>query len=146
MRRRASGEDVENQTRAVDDLHVEGALEIALLGRAEIVIDQYHIVANVVAPGLDLLELPFADVGAGQRMGELLGHRAYDLDVDGFGQPRQFFQRVGGSPGLVLMLDGDQEGMFGGAVGGMGRAWNGNLLGITFNSDGPPIVPLGAKT
>jgi len=63
-------------------------------------------------------------------MCELLGYRADDLDVDGFSKPRQFFQRIGGCPGLVLTLDGDQEGMFGWAVGGMGRAWNGNLLGV----------------
>ena len=40
-------------------------------------------------------------------MGELLRYRANDLDVDGFGQPRQFFQRIGGSPRLILTLDGD---------------------------------------
>jgi hypothetical protein len=40
----------------------------------------------------------------------------------------------------VLTLDGDQEGMFGWAVGGMGRAWNGNLLGIT-SDEGLLIVP-----
>jgi hypothetical protein len=63
-------------------------------------------------------------------MRELLGHRAHDLDVDGLGQPRQLFQRIGGCPGLILTLDGDQERMFGRAVGGMWRAWNGSLLGI----------------
>jgi hypothetical protein len=63
-------------------------------------------------------------------MGELLRYRANDLDVNGFGQPRQFFQRIGGSPRLILTLDGDQERMFGWAVGGMGRAWNGSLLGV----------------
>jgi hypothetical protein len=66
-------------------------------------------------------------------MRELLRYRTHDLDVDGLGQPRQFFQRIGGSPGLILPLDGDQEGMFGRAVGGMGRAWNGSLLGVIVN-------------
>jgi hypothetical protein len=82
-------------------------------------------------------------------MRELLGHRAHDLDVDGFGQPRQFFQRIGGSPGLILALDGDQEGMFGWTAGGMGRAWNVNLLVVIVNldSDGLVIVPRrGVKT
>src|SRR5215213_9875268 len=76
-------------------------------------------------------------------MGELLGHGSDDLDVDGFGQPRQFFQRIGGSPRLILALDGDQEGMFSGAVGGMWRAWNGSLLGVIIisNRNGLLIVP-----
>jgi hypothetical protein len=127
--RRAPGEDIEDKRRAIDDLHVERALEIPLLSGAEIVVDHNHVITDVVAPGLDLFELPFSDVGAGQRMSQLLGHRAHDLDVDSFGQPRQLFERIGGGPGLVLTLDGDQESVFGGAVGGMGRAWNGNLLG-----------------
>jgi hypothetical protein len=90
--RRTAGEDVENQARPVDDLHVERALEIALLGWSQIVVDHDDVVADVVAPGLDLLELPLADVGAGQGMGELLCYRANDLDVDGLCEPRQFFQ------------------------------------------------------
>ena len=129
MCRRAAGEDVEDERCAIDDLDVERTLEVALLGGAEIVVDHDHVVADVVAPGLDLVELPFADVGAGQGMRELLCYRADDLNVDGFGQPRQFFQRIGGRPGLILTLDGDQESLFSWAVGRMGRAWNGNLLG-----------------
>ena len=36
VRRRPAGEDVEDQSRAIDDFDVERALEIALLGRREI--------------------------------------------------------------------------------------------------------------
>ena len=141
--RGAASEDVEDERRAVNDLDVEGALEIALLRGAEIVVDHDHVVANGIAPGFDLLELPFADVGAGQGMGELLGYRAHDLDVDGFGQPRQLFQGIGGCPGLIRMLDGDQKGLFSWAVGGMGRAWNGSLLDVfvSLDSDGFLIIP-----
>jgi hypothetical protein len=131
--RRAAGEDVEDERCPIDDFDIERALEVALLSGAEIIVNHDHVVVDVVAPGLDLLELPFANVGAGQGMRELLGDRAYDLDVDGFGQPRQFFQRIGGRPGLVLTLDGDEKSVFGGAVGGMWRAWNGNLLGVIVN-------------
>ena len=76
-------------------------------------------------------------------MRELLGYRADNLDLDGFSQPRQFFQRIGGSPRLILTLDGDQEGMFGWAGGGMGSVWNGNLLGVIVisNRDELLIVP-----
>ena len=88
MRRRAAGENVEDECRAVDDLDVEGTLEVALLGGAEIVIDHDDVVADIVTPGLDLLEFPFANVGAGQWMRELLGDRADNLDIDGLGQPR----------------------------------------------------------
>jgi hypothetical protein len=78
-------------------------------------------------------------------MGELLGYRADDLDVDGFGEPCQLFQGVGGCPGLMLTLDGDQEGMFGWAVGGMWRAWNGNLLSVFSGSGGLFIVLPGTR-
>jgi hypothetical protein len=88
VRRRAAGEYVEDECCAIDDLDVERTLQVALLGWAEVVINHHDVVADVVAAGLDLLELPFADVGTGQGVGELLGYRTYDLDVDGFGQPR----------------------------------------------------------
>jgi hypothetical protein len=65
VRRRATGEDVEDQSRAIDHFDVERALEIALLGGSEIVVNHDHVVADIVAPGLDLLELPLADVGTG---------------------------------------------------------------------------------
>ena len=74
-------------------------------------------------------------------MRELLGDRAHNFDVDGFGQPRQLFQGIGCRPGLILPLDGDQEGLFSRVVGGMGRAWNGNLLGMMSDSGGFLIVP-----
>src|SRR5215218_8298675 len=76
-------------------------------------------------------------------MRELLGYRADNLDLDGFSQPRQFFQRIGGSPRLILTLDGDQEGMFGWAGGGMGSVWNGSLLSVIVisNRDELLIVP-----
>jgi hypothetical protein len=141
VRRRAAGEDIEDERRAIDDLDIECTLEIALLGGAEIVVDHDHVVADIIAPGLDLLEFPFADVGAGQGVREFLGYRAHDLDVDGFGQPRQLFQGIGCCPGLILTLDGYQEGLFGWAVGGMGRAWNGNLLRIVSDNAGFLIVP-----
>ena len=41
----------------------------------------------------------------------------------------------------MLALDGDQERMFGGISGGMRDASDGNLLGISSDSDGLPIVP-----
>jgi hypothetical protein len=141
VRRRAAGENVEDECRTVDDLDVEGTLEVALLGGAEIVIDHDDVVADIVTPGLDLLEFPFANVGTGQGMRELLGDRAHDLNVDGFGQPCQLFQGIGCRPGLILTLDGDQEGLFSWAVSGMGRAWNGNLLGITSDSGEFLIIP-----
>jgi hypothetical protein len=74
-------------------------------------------------------------------MRELLSYRAHDLDIDGFGQPRQLFQGIGCRPGLILTLDGDQESLFSWAVGGMGRAWNGNLLEITSDSGEFLIIP-----
>jgi hypothetical protein len=122
---RAAGEDIQNQRGSVDDHDVEGAFEVALLGRGEIVVDHDHVVRDVGAPLLDLFQLALADVGAGERVGESLRDRPDDLDVDGFGEAGQLFQRVGGRPGLTRPLDGDQERMLGGAVGGEWCAWNG---------------------
>src|SRR3954471_6725971 len=65
MRGRATGEHVKDERRAIDDFDIERPLQVALLSGSEIVVDHDYVVANVVAAGFDLLELPLADVGAG---------------------------------------------------------------------------------
>jgi hypothetical protein len=60
-------------------------------------------------------------------MGKLLRHGADDFDVDRLRQPRQLLQRIGRRPGLTGTLDGDEEGMLGGAVCRKWDACNGDL-------------------
>ena len=61
---RMLGEDVEDQLRAVDDARRERVLEAALLGRAELVVDEQRLRARVRELRLQLVELPFPDVAA----------------------------------------------------------------------------------
>jgi hypothetical protein len=92
MSGRAAGKDIEDQRSAVDDHDVEGAFEIALLGRSEIVVDHDHVIVDVGTAILDFFQFALADVGAGQRVSELLRDGPDDLYVDGFGEAGQLFQ------------------------------------------------------
>src|SRR6266511_4773969 len=56
------GEDVEDQLRAVDDAGRELVLEQALLGRAELVVDEQRFGAGVGECALELDELALADI------------------------------------------------------------------------------------
>ena len=58
------GEDVEDQLGAVDDPRLERVLERPLLRRAQLVVDDQHFCPGLSVCLLQLVELPFADVGA----------------------------------------------------------------------------------
>ena len=118
MCRRPAGEDIQDQGRAVNDLDVETPLQVALLGGREIAVDHDDVVAKILLTRLDLFQLALADVCAGQGVGELLGHRADNLDVDRLCQSGQLLERVGGLPGLPGLFDGDEQGVLDGTVGG----------------------------
>jgi hypothetical protein len=62
------------------------------LSRGEIVVDHDHVIVDVGAAILDFFQLALADVGAGQRVSELLRDGSYDLYVDGLGEASQLFQ------------------------------------------------------
>jgi hypothetical protein len=68
-------------------------------------------------------------------VGELLGDRPDDFDVDRLGQPGQLFERIGGGPGLSGALDGDEQGVLGGTVGRKWDASDGSLLGMASSMD-----------
>ena len=61
MAARALGEDVEDQAGAVDHAAAQRLFEVALLHRAEPVIDQHQIGAGGVGRGLHLFQLAAAD-------------------------------------------------------------------------------------
>ena len=69
------GEDVEDQLRPVDHARVERVLEVALLRRVELVVDEQALGLAVGEALLQLLELALADVGALRRAGAGAGTR-----------------------------------------------------------------------
>jgi hypothetical protein len=117
-----AGEDVEDERRAVDDHDVEFALEVALLGRAQLAVDHDDVVVERLPQLLDLRQLAFADVGPGVRVVDLLRDRTNHFDVDRLSEARQLFQRVGRHPVLILLFHGDEECLLGRALGNDGFA------------------------
>jgi hypothetical protein len=101
------GEDVEDQLGAIDDARRQRILEVALLGRVELVIDQEGLGSGFRELRLQLPELPFPHVAA------LVGSRtALDQLTDGLhsGGTRKLTQLIE----LVLLVDpwsqhGDDE-------------------------------------
>jgi hypothetical protein len=92
VRLRAPGENVENQRRAIEDLDLEHLLQIAKLRRGELVVDDDQVVLEGLLERLDLFELPGAEVGSGDWMGQALCDRADDFDVGGFGEACKLFE------------------------------------------------------
>jgi hypothetical protein len=135
----AASEDIENERRAVDHLDIERAFQVALLRRGEVVVDHDDVVPGFFPAHSDLFQFPFTDVGAGQRMSELLRSRTDDLDIDGLGQASQLFQRIGSRPGLSRALDSDEESMLRRPVGGKWDASNESLL-MRLSSMGEPAA------
>ena len=74
------GEDVEDQLRAVDHARLQSVLELALLGRRELVVHDQRLGARLRERLLQLRQLPFADVGAGIRPPPLLNELGHGLD------------------------------------------------------------------
>src|SRR6185312_2428493 len=66
------GEDVEDELRAVDDASLQRVLERALLGRAQLLVDDEHLRGGGAVGLLQLFELPFADERARVRMRAVL--------------------------------------------------------------------------
>ena len=66
---------------------------------------------------------------------EFLRHRTHDLDIDRFGQPGQFFERIGDFPGGIAGFDADQEGVFIRLVRDVKISRNGSLLSYGSNID-----------
>src|ERR1039457_7193623 len=90
----ALGENVENERGAVEDLAIEGPLQIATLGRGKLVIKDDGIDIRLVANPGEFLRLAFADVGGRARRGQLLDAVADDFAARGGGQLRKLLQRI----------------------------------------------------
>jgi hypothetical protein len=105
----ALGEDIDNQRRAVQDFDVQSLLQVALLRRAQLVVEDHHRVVGVLPLRDDLLELAFADVRGGVRVVQLLD-RAPDHHCAGrVCQQRQLIQRCLGADAGVTCLAFDRH-------------------------------------
>ena len=92
------GEDVEDHRLAVDDVAVEGALQVPLLCWGEAVVEDDNVDVEPLGNGRQLVDLSLAHEG--RRIGGVALHQ-YDVDRVGtrcLGEPRQLFE---GSFGLL---------------------------------------------
>ena len=110
-RPRVLGEDVQDERRAVQHLHLEGLLQRALLGRRELIVEDDGRVGEGVPLGGDLLHLAAADVGGRARAGQPLHRLADDARPGGVRQQRQLLQRALRRPAVLPAVDTrrDQE-------------------------------------
>ncbi len=113
-----ASEDIENQRGAIDDLDIEHLLKVSLLGWRQLVVDQDEVILERLTPLLDLLQLTFPDVGAGERVFQSLADRADDLNINRLGKAGKLLQGVGRRPGRVRTFYRDEERIFGRSVGG----------------------------
>ena len=78
---RVLGEDVQDQLRAVDDPRIQRVLEVALLRRGQLVVDEERLRSRFAVCALQLLELPLADVRAAVGTVAVLHQQADRLDA-----------------------------------------------------------------
>src|SRR5262249_19293873 len=83
---RVLGEDVEDQLGAVDDARAELVLQVSLLHRVELVVDEEALGVGVCEALLEFGDLPFPDVGSLRRARAMLHDASDRLDA---GRPRQ---------------------------------------------------------
>ena len=87
------GEDIKDQSAAIQHLHPQILRQCAHLRGAEVVIENDHGGALAVHQFLDLCHFALADEGAGLRHGAVLQHRGCHLTAGGFHQRGQVLQR-----------------------------------------------------
>ena len=80
------GEDVEDQLRPVDDPRLERVLEVALLRRLELVVDDQRVGSELLERLLDLFDLALAHVRPHGRACAVLDDRSHGLDARGAGE------------------------------------------------------------
>ena len=114
----SGGENVEDESGAVDNLCLEPIFENPLLGRGELVVYDDGPVVKLTFQIFDFFQLALAQIGlAGSR--ELLGDDAHDLAAGALGEEGEFVEGVLEAPKAFDASDGgpDKEGLLGGRVG-----------------------------
>ena len=108
-----AGENIQDQGGAVDDLFADFCFEVALLGGAEFVVEDYNISFELVLEVAYFLQLALADV-VGGGLFEALVDRCGNLRAGGVGELGEFVQGGLEAPGIAgaLELDADEEGAF----------------------------------
>ena len=95
-RLRAAGEDVEDEARAVEDFHLQLALDVRHLLRGQVVVENHQADVVVLDVGAQLLELALAHVGARVGVVELLHEHLFGDGTGGVGQKGQLGQILHG--------------------------------------------------
>ena len=88
------GEDVEDQLRPVDDARLQRVLELPLLHRSELVVDEQDVRPGGRVGVLEFHELALADVAARIRLRTVLDERPHGLDACGSRQIPQLGQLI----------------------------------------------------
>jgi hypothetical protein len=88
------GEDVEDQLRSVDHARQQRILEVALLARVELVVDEERVGSSLPELGLQLPELPLPDVAALVGPRPPLDELAYRFDAGGARKLTQLVELV----------------------------------------------------
>jgi hypothetical protein len=104
---RVLGEDVEDQLRPVDDSRGERVLELPLLGRSELVVDEQRLGPGLLERARELAQLSLADVAALIRPRALLDDLADRLDARGSRQLAELAELLSGID--VRPQHGDDE-------------------------------------
>ena len=108
-----AGEDVKDQRGAIDhlDLLAQYALDLPLLARGKLLVEDHDIGAQLQHQRLQFAQLAGADEGGRVRMYQPLGQRALHGQACGLGQQRQLGERVlhRENPRLSRQADADQN-------------------------------------
>ena len=109
----ALGEDLEDQVRAVVDANFraalgQGALQVADLGRGEVVVEDDGAGVVQAADALQLLDLAGAGEGGGVGAVAAAGDDLADLAAGGLGEARGFLGAIGLAPLADFQADEDR--------------------------------------
>ncbi len=112
VRSRVGREDVEDHLGAVDDLELELPLEVARLGRPQVIVEDHDVCLVGVDQQLELVHLSGADVRRDVNLMPLLQHLGDHIELGRLGQAAQLFERIVGRRVGVRKDDTDQDGTF----------------------------------
>ena len=108
------GEDVQDQRRAVDDLHAlgQGLLQVDLLGGGQFLVEDDQVRLQLLGHVADLGHLARAHVGAGVGRVQALGEDGHRVGAGGVGQAFQFRQGGFHGPLAAREFHAHQDGAF----------------------------------